>query len=216
MSYCGKCGTPNLETVVFCQQCGTANTPSTNTSLAGRPVISMDPRKQGQVSESSTVFSHQTPQQPVTSYQVSNNQPSQFKNTPLPPQIARQVSNSNKIVFGAVVIFVAIVAIVFLLGRQDSSLPNVAPSNQQSGSSSSQSSDEAVEEYAEQNPSYDDYPFDFRSEFIDSCTEEGIYEYCLCALENMESIYNIDEITTFIDSGSDLTWLYEKVTSGCY
>ena len=216
MGYCGKCGTPNLATVVFCQQCGTANTPPSNTSNAGRPVISMDPRKKGQMSENASGPAVSVPQYQVMPQQISNIAPAQFQSSPITPHVAVSSSNTTKIAIAVVGIIVAIIAIIFLAGRKDSNSPAVAPSNQQSGSSSSQTSDEAVEEYYEEYPSYDDYPSDFRSAYIDSCTEEGNYEYCLCSLENMESIYNIDEITTFIDSGSDLTWLYEEIASGCY
>lgn len=176
----------------------------------------MDPRKKGQMSENAQGPAISVPQYQVMPQQISNIAPAQFQSFPIPPQVAAPSSNANKIAIGAVGVLIAIVALVFLLGRRDSDAPAVAPSNQQSGSSSSQTSDEVVEEYTEQYPSYDDYPYDFRSAFIDSCTEEGNYESCLCALENMESIYSIDEIMTFFDSGSDLTWLYEKVMSGCY
>lgn len=212
MGYCGKCGTPNLATVVFCQQCGTAITSSTNTSLDGRPVISMDPSKKGQMRENASGPAVSAPQYQAMPQQIANSQPFQFQSSPVPSQIARQVSNSNKVAIGAIVIVVAIVSIVFLLGRKNSQSPNVAPRNQQSGSSSTQTPNEVVAPY----PSYNDYPIEFRNAFMNSCTVEGNYVSCLCSLENMESTYNIDEMTTFIDSGSDLTWLYEKITSGCY
>ena len=215
MSQCSKCGAVSQAGFAFCTQCGNAVQSPSNPSIAGRPVISMDPHKQGQVSESSAVSSAQTPQQPITPYQISNIQPSQFQTSPVPLQVTGHNSNSNKIALGAVGIIVAI-AIVFLLGSKDSESPNVAPSNQQSGSSSDPTEDIVEEEYAETYLSYDDYPYDFRGTFMSSCTVEATYEICLCSLENLETIYSIDELGWLYDSGDDLTWLYDQIARGCY
>ena len=198
--------------MAFCNQCGNAIQPPASTSFSGRPVISMDPRKQGQVSETSVGHSAQMPQNSVSPHPISNIQPAQFQSSPIPPQVAIKSSNSSKIAIGAVGILISIVALVFLLGRKDSESPIVAPSNQQSGSSSGQTSDEFVEDYE----SYDDYSYEFRSEYMDACTVEGAYDFCLCTLENMESIYTIDELGIIYDSGEDITWFYEQIRSGCY
>lgn len=212
MSQCSKCGAVSQGPVAFCTQCGSAIPAPTSTSFAGRPVISMDPHKQGQVSEN--------PGGPATSVQphatspqkISNIQPSQFQASPISPQVSSSSSNTNKIAIGAVGVIVAIVAIVFLLGRNDSESPSVSPNNQQSGSSSSEESDEFVENYA----GYDDYSIEFRDAFMDSCTAAGSYLSCLCSLEKMESLYSIVEVGAIFDSGEDLSWFYEQIGSGCF
>ena len=110
MGYCGKCGTPNLATVVFCQQCGTANTPPSNTSNAGRPVISMDPRKKGQMSENASGPAVSVPQYQVMPQQISNIAPAQFQSSPITPHVAVSSSNTTKIAIAVVGIIVAISA----------------------------------------------------------------------------------------------------------
>jgi len=212
VSQCSKCGAINQGTVAFCTQCGNAIQPPTTTSLTGRPVISMDPRKQGQVSENPGGPATSV-QQPATSpQQITNIQPSQFQSSPISQQVSVPSSNKNKIAIGAVGAIIAIVAIVFLLGRNDSESPSVSPSNQQSGSSSSEESDELVENYA----GYDDYSIEFRNAFLDSCSQESNYQSCLCSLEKMESLYSIVEVGAIFDSGADLSWFYEQIGSGCF
>lgn len=176
----------------------------------------MDPRKKGQVSGKVVGSAASVPQYQIMPQQISNIPSAQFQSSPIPPQVAAPSSNANKIAIGAIGVLIAIVALVFLLGRQDTESPNVAPSNQQSGSSSSQTSDEAVEEYAEQYPSYDDYPYEFRNAFIDSCAEETTYESCICSLEQMEELYTLDEVEIVFNSGEDFTWLSEMISIGCY
>ena len=212
MSKCSKCGAVSQGAVAFCTQCGSAIQTPSKTSFAGRPVISMDPHKQGQVSENpggpaTSVQPHATSPQ-----QISNIQPSQFQASPISPQVSSSSSNTNKIAIGAVGVIVAIVAIVFLLGRNDSESPSVSPNNQQSGSSSSEESDEFVENYA----GYDDYSIEFRDAFMDSCTAAGSYLSCLCSLEKMESLYSIVEVGAIFDSGEGLSWFYEQIGSGCF
>ena len=211
MSQCSKCGAVSQGVVAFCTQCGSAIQTPTNTSFAGRPVISMDPHKQGHVSENPGGPATSVQQHATSSQQISNIQPSQFQSSPIPPQISAPSSNKykNKIIIGAVGIIAAIVAIVFLFGRKDSESPSVSPSNQQSGSSSSEESDEY---YA----GYDDYSIEFRDAFLDSCSEESNYQSCLCSLEKMESLYSIAEVGTIFDSGEDLSWFYEQIRSGCF
>ena len=190
MSQCSKCGAVSQGVVAFCTQCGSAIPVPTSTSFAGRPIVSMDPRKQAQVSEN--------PGGPATLMQPHATS-----------QVSSSSSNTNKIAIGAVGVIVAIVAIVFLLGRNDSESPSVSPSNQQSRSSSSEESDEY---YA----GYDDYSIEFRDAFLDSCSEESNYQSCLCSLEKMESLYSIAEVGTIFDSGEDLSWFYEQIGSGCF
>ena len=172
----------------------------------------MDPRKQGQVAENPGGPAGAVQPQPISPQQISNIQPSQFQAVPTSPQISPSSSNTNKIAIGAVGVIIAIAAIVFLLGRNDSESPSVSPSNQQSGSSSGQESDGYVENYA----GYDDYSVEFRDAFMDSCTAAGDYQSCLCSLEKMESLYSIVEVGTIFDSGEDLSWFYEQIGSGCF
>lgn len=216
MSQCSKCGAISQAAVTFCTQCGGAIQPPTNASFTGRPVISMDPHKQGHVSENPGGPAASVQQHASSPQQISNIQPSQFQSSPIPPKIYTPSLNKNKIAIGVVGIIAAIVAIVFLLGRNDSESPTVSPSNQQSGSSSGQTSDESGEEYSQEYASYDDYPYDFRSAFMSTCSVEGTYESCLCSLENLETFYSYDEIELLFDSGDDLTRLYEQITYGCF
>ena len=209
MSQCSKCGAVSQGVVAFCTQCGSAIQAPTSTSFAGRPVISMDPHKQGHVSENPGGPATSVQQDATSPQQISNIQPSQFQASPITPQVSSSSSNTNKIAIGAVGVIVAIVAIVFLLGRNDSESPSVSPSNQQSRSSSSEESDEY---YA----GYDDYSIEFRDAFLDSCSEESNYQSCLCSLEKMESLYSIAEVGTIFDSGEDLSWFYEQIGSGCF
>jgi hypothetical protein len=68
-------------------------------------------------------------------------------------------------------------------------------------------------------PSWDDFPYDFRSSFLGSCTGQGDYDRCLCALETMESRYTIDEVLEILDAeayGEDVTWFYSDITSSCF
>lgn len=211
MSQCANCGTIGTANTQFCTHCGTAFASSSPTSFAGRPVISMDPRKQGQPVESNSQVSHQAPYQPVIPNQNLNSQVTQFQSSPLSQQAKSQGMSKNKIVFGVVGALIAIVLLVFLLGQKDSNSPSVAPSNQQSGSNSGQTSNEPAQSYS----SYDDYPSSFRSEFIDSCSVEGNYEYCVCALERVEELYSYDEILDILYSGEDLTQFYEQLASYC-
>lgn len=212
MSQCSKCGAVSQGVVAFCTQCGSAIQAPTNTSFAGRPVISMDPHKQGHVSENPGGPATSVQQHATSSQQISNIQPSQFQSSPIPPQVSSSRSNTNKIAIGAVGVIIAIVAIVFLLGRNESESPSVSPSNQQSRSSSIEESDEFVENYA----GYDDYSIEFRDAFMDSCTAASNYQSCLCSLEKMESLYSIAEVGTIFDSGEDLSWFYEQIGSGCF
>jgi hypothetical protein len=212
VSQCSKCGGVSQGSVAFCTQCGSAIPVPTSTSFAGRPIVSMDPRKQAQVSENPGGPATLMQPHATSPQQISNIQPSQFQSLPITPQVSSSSSNTNKIAIGEVGVIVAIFAIVFLLGRNDSESPSVSPSNQQSGSSSSEESDEFVENYA----GYDDYSIEFRDAFMDSCTAAGNYLSCLCSLEKIESLYSIVEVGAIFDSGEDLSWFYEQIGSGCF
>jgi hypothetical protein len=171
----------------------------------------MDPRKQGQSSESPSQVFQQVPQQQVASNQNLNSQVLQSQFAPSSLSSNSQAKSKNKVVFGVVGVLIAIVALVFLLGQRDSNSPNVAPNNQQSGSDSGESSyDPSQNSY-----SYDDYPSTFRSEFLDSCFEDGTYEACVCSLERMESLYSYSEVLEIANSNSDLSWFYQEIIAGC-
>lgn len=209
MSQCSKCGAVSQGAVAFCTQCGSAIQAPTSTSFAGRPVISMDPRKQGQVLEipGGPVTSAQ--QFPTSQQQILNSQSSQNQSSPITPQASSPSSNTNKIIISAVGIILAIVAVFFLLGQRDSKSLDVAPTSQQSEQT------EITTSYDFSNDSYDDYPADFRFAFLSECFQGAPYESCVCALENMESMYSIEQVEFFYDSGEDLSWLYDQVISGC-
>ena len=211
MAQCSKCGANSTGSSQFCTQCGSAISASTPTSFAGRPVIPMDPRKQGQSSESPSQVFKQVTHQPVVSNQNLNSQVPQSQFLPSSLNSNSQAKSRNKVVFGVVGVLIAIVALVFLLGQKDSNSPNVAPNNQQSGSDSEESSNEP----AQSSYSYEDYPSTFRSEFLDSCFVEGTYEACVCSLENMESLYSYSEVLEIANSNSDLSWFYQEIIAGC-
>jgi len=169
----------------------------------------MDPRKQGQVSENPGGPVTSAQQFPTSQQQISNSQSSQNQSSPITPQAYSPSSNTNKIIISAVGIILAIVAVVFLLGQRDSKSPDVAPTSQQSEQS------EITTSYDYSSDSYDDYPADFRLAFLSECAQGAPYESCYCALENMESMYSIEQVEFFYDSGEDLSWFYDQVISGC-
>lgn len=209
MGQCSKCGAISQGAVAFCTQCGSAIQAPTNTSFAGRPVISMDPRKQGQVSENPGGPVTSAQQFPTSQQQILNSQSSQYQSSPITPQASSPGSNTNKIIIGALGAILAIVAVVLLLGQRDSKAPDVAPTSQQSEQT------EITTSYDYSSDSYDDYPADFRLAFLSECSQGAPYESCVCALENMESMYSIERVEFFYDSGEDLSWFYDQVISGC-
>lgn len=171
----------------------------------------MDPRNQVQGSEN-LKGSVSGENLHVTSSQIAPSvQPMLFQSLPSPPQVHVPRSNKNKVVIGVVGLIVAVLAVVFLLGRNDSEPTTVSPNYEQSDSSSDQTSDEFVDQYG----SFDDFPDSFRSAFLTNCSSSGNYEACLCSLENMESLFTYEEVLTVYYSGEDLTWFYEKITSNC-
>ena len=171
----------------------------------------MNTRSQVQGSENSTGLASGENLHVTSSQNAPSVQPIQFQSLPSPPQIRVPRSNKNKVVIGVVGLIVAVLAVVFLLGRSDSEPTTVSPNYEQSDSSADQTSDEVVDQYW----SYDDFPDSFRSAFLTNCSSSGNYEVCLCSLENMESLFTYEEVLAVTYSGEDLTWFYEQITSNC-
>lgn len=113
------------------------------------------------------------------------------------------------------VVAVAVVVVVgfFILANGGESEPRQADSSESQVSES-----ESVEVTEEYNPS-DDYPSDYRTNFMDGCTSNGgDYGRCLCVLESMEESYTVDEayeIEAAMAAGEDLSWLFEGLAEMC-
>ena len=95
MNHCSSCGQDSPTNTNFCIKCGVAFAASGPSSNSGRPVISMDPRKQGQLSENAKQYSSQNlnPQTPQTP---------QFQSPPPSQQASRKGNQQSKIVMGVV------------------------------------------------------------------------------------------------------------------
>ena len=199
MNHCSSCGQDSPKNTNFCIKCGVPFASSGPNSNSGRPVISMDPRKQGQLSENAKQYSGQNlnPQTP---------QAPQFQIPPPSQQVSRKGNQQSKIVIGVVGALIAIGALFVVLGNMDSSAPSVAPSDQQSESEYVPEPTGNSRNYS----SYDDYSFEFRDAFIDSCDNGGLYEYCLCVLENLEATYTVEDVLYLYESG-DSTYMNSAV-----
>jgi len=186
MNKCSNCSQSSPASTKFCIHCGTAFAQPLPNSFAGRPVVSMDRRIpiQPPVSPSPNVQ-----QPPISSV-------NQVQSTSINQVSPKKGFQGNKIIFGLVAAIVAIGALVLIGGRSDSDTPTVAPEGQQSGYSS-----------------YDDYPYEYRSSFMDSCTVDGLYDGCLCVLETLEQTYTMEELTYLSESG-DSSYL-EPVIQYC-
>ena len=195
MSPCSTCGQDSPGSTNFCIKCGSAFTNSGPKSFPGRPLISMDPRKQGQLSENAKQYSSQSlnPQTPQTP---------QFQSPPPSQQASKNGNQQRKVVMGVVGAVIAIGALFAVLGNRDSNAPSVAPSDQQSESEYIPEPSESSQNYS----SYDDYPYEFRSAFIDSCDSGGLYESCVCVLENLEATYTVEDVLYLYESG-DTTYM---------
>ena len=193
MNHCSSCGQDSPTITNFCIKCGVAFAASGPSSNSGRPVISMDPRKQGQLSENAKQYSSQNlnPQTPQTP------QTPQFQSLPPSQQASRKGNQQSKIVMGVVGALVAIGVLFVVLGNRDSSAPSVAPSDQQSESEYVPEPTGSSRNYS----SYDDYSYEFRDAFIDSCDNGGKYEYCVCVLETLEATYTVEDVLYLYESG---------------
>ena len=192
MSHCSTCGQDSPGSTNFCIKCGSAFTNSGPKSFPGRPLISMDPRKQGQLSENAKQYSSQN----------LNPQTPQFQSPPPSQQASRNGNQQSKIVMGVVGALIAIGALFVVLGNMDSSAPSVAPSDQQSESEYVPEPTGSSRNYS----SYDDYSYEFRDAFIDSCDSGGKYEYCICVLETLEATYTVEDVLYLYESG-DTTYM---------
>ena len=195
MSHCSTCGQDSPGSTNFCIKCGSAFTNSGPKSFPGRPLISMDPRKQGQLSENAKQYSSQNlnPQTPQTP---------RFQSPPPSQQASRNGNQQSKIVMGVVGALIAIGAFFIVLSNKDSSAPSVAPSDQQSESEYVPEPTGSSRNYS----SYDDYSYEFRDAFIDSCDSGGKYEYCICVLETLEATYTVEDVLYLYESG-DTTYM---------
>jgi hypothetical protein len=195
MNHCPRCGQDSPTNTNFCVKCGVAFAASNPNSNSGRPVISMDPRKQGQLSENAKQYSSQNlnPQTP---------QAPRFQIPPPSQQVSRKGNQQSKIVMGVVGALIAVGALFVVLGNRDSSAPSVAPSDQQSESDYVPEPTGGSRNYS----SYDDYSYEFRSAFIDSCDSGGLYESCVCVLENLEATYTVEDVLYLYESG-DTTYM---------
>ena len=192
MSHCSTCGQDSPGSTNFCIKCGSAFTNSGPKSFPGRPLISMDPGKQGQLSENAKQHSSQN----------LNPQTPQFQSPPPSQQASRNGNQQSKIVMGVVGALIAIGALFIVLSNKDSSAPSVAPSDQQSESEYVPEPTGSSRNYS----SYDDYSYEFRDAFIDSCDSGGKYEYCICVLETLEATYTVEDVLYLYESG-DTTYM---------
>jgi len=192
VNQCSSCGQTSHTNTNFCIKCGAALTNSGPRAFSDRPVISMDPQKQGQLPENAKQHSSQFLNQPVPQYQPP----------PASQQASRKGNQQSKVVMGVVGALIAVGALFAFFGNRDSSTPSVAPNDQQSESEYIPDPSDSSRNYS----SYDDYPYEFRSAFVDSCDSGGLYGYCVCVLENLEASYSVEEILYFSDSG-DSTYM---------
>ena len=192
MSHCSTCGQDSPGSTNFCIKCGSAFTNSGPKSFPGRPLISMDPRKQGQLSENAKQYSSQN----------LNPQTPQFQSPPPSQQASRNGNQQSKIVMGVVGALIAVGALFVAFNNRDSSAPSVAPSDQQSESEYVPEPTGSSRNYS----SYDDYSYEFRDAFIDSCDSGGKYEYCICVLETLEATYTVEDVLYLYESG-DTTYM---------
>ena len=200
MNHCSNCGQDSPTNTNFCIKCGVAFSASGSKTFPGRPVISMDPLKQGQPAEYSS--------QPLNQNQNQNPPTTQFQPPAAPMQMSHKGNQKNKKLFGVVGAVIAVIAVVVFLGQKDSTSSNVSPNDQQSQTEYIPESTESSQYYS----SSDDYPMEFRDAFINSCIEGSGYDYCVCVLETLEATYSSYELTYLYESG-DQTYMNAAVLS---
>ena len=202
---CLKCGEGNPTNTSFCTQCGTALAPTTTAPISNRPLISMDPNKQDRTFEKPSEFVPQTSQiQPSSLFTPAN----------------KQGASKNKIAFGVIGVLVALVALVVIIQPSDSDQPDIAPSSQQSESNYVPTTDAPDETTSYDNDSnygyyssYDDWAYDSREIFLDSCSNGSNYDYCICVMETMETQYTEFEFYDSMDydpTGSFLNPIFQS------
>ena len=200
MNHCSSCGQDSPTSTNFCIKCGAPVAASSPKIFPGRPVISMDPQKQGQTTDYVS--------QPLN--QIQNPPTTQVQPAPSPIQTNRNGNQKNKKLVGAAGAVIAIIALVVFLGQKDSTPSNVSPNDQQSQPEDTSDSSENTQYYS----SYDDYPMEYRDAFVDSCAGEGAeYDDCVCVLENLEETYSVNELLSYLDSGD--TSFMDAAVSNC-
>jgi len=200
VNHCSNCGQDSPANTNFCIKCGVAFPASGSKTFPGRPVISMDPLKQGQPVEYVSQPLNQNQNPPTT----------QFQPPAAPMQMSSKGNQKNKKLVGVVGAVIAVIAVVVFLGQKDSTSSNVSPNDQQSQTEYTPESSENAQYYS----SYDDYPMELRDAFVNSCFSEGAeYNDCVCMLENLEATYSVDEIISYTDSGD--TSFLDAAVSKC-
>ena len=198
MNHCSNCGQDSPTNTNFCIKCGVAFSASGSKTFPGRPVISMDPLKQGQPAEYSSQPLNQNQNPPTT----------QFNPSAAPMQMSPKGNQKKKRLVGVVGAVIAIIAVVVFLGQKDSTSSNVSPNDQQSQTDYIPVSTESSQYYS----SSDDYPMEFRDAFVNSCFGGGApYDDCVCLLESLEATYSVDELLSF--GTSDTSYMDDAVSN---
>jgi hypothetical protein len=121
---------------------------------------------------------------------------------------------------------VVVVAGIFIFANSKDSNPEraespSAPTNP-SNSDDYVDVDVDVDAYAPEveYSSWDDYPYYFRSNYLDACSNGTYsnYDLCLCTLEVMEETYTWEEaqeIDYAATQGEDISWLYDGLIATC-
>lgn len=221
MRTCSACLKQSPISAAFCTFCG-ASFSTVQQPVLGRPEISMGPTTQSQP-ESAHPQSFTQSQQGVEANQPwgSSDVAGSLGNVPNQNFPASRAALSTKAIALVVAAAVVVVAGVFILANGGESKPRQADSSESQVSESE--SVEVTEEYSPSDDYYysdlDDYPADYRLNFLDGCTSNGgDYGRCLCALESMEEIYTVDEayeIDAAMTAGEDLSWLFEGLAEMC-
>lgn len=102
MNHCSSCGQDSPTSTNFCIKCGAPVAASSPKVFPGRPVISMDPQKQGQTTKYES--------QPLN--QIQNPPTTQVQSAPSPIQMNRNGNQKNKKLVGVVGAVIAIIALV--------------------------------------------------------------------------------------------------------
>jgi len=119
---------------------------------------------------------------------------------------------------------VVVVAGIFIFASSNDSNPERAdsPSAPANPSNSDGYVEQDVDDYepAVEYSSWDDYPYDFRSNYLDACSNGTYsnYDLCLCTLEAMEETYTWEEAQELdyaATQGEDISWLYDGLISMC-
>lgn len=131
---------------------------------------------------------------------------------------------SPKIVALVVGIAVVVVAGIFIFANSNDSNPERAdsPSAPANPSNSYDYVEQDVDDYepAVEYSSWDDHPYEFRSNYLGACSDGtySSYDLCLCMLEAMEETYTWEEAQELdyaATQGEDISRLYDWLISMC-